>query len=1317
MLFSFQQGSGLPTRADRTYPLAANQRDLWLEQLSQAGSRHLIVGGYGYIHTVLDSGRLQQALVRLVQETDALRLIPASQGARVVQVYQSDILPKLEVKTFAKEEWEKARSWIIARFLSPFPLDGSPLYRFEIAQVETVGTLFSNKYHHVLIDGFSTSILLRRWADIYNALTENRPVQKKNPHTLSYLDYLESESNYRSGAAYIRDRNYWQGLLNRPLPTLFGGREVQPEPISTRSLTFLRPDYDRLAQWSQRYKGGTPYHLFLGLLGLLFLDGDQEEEMVIGIPVHHRSGRFRNTPGMLVDLNPLLLRWNPQQSFSDWIDEVIRQLRSSFRHKRFPVGEMAGLAGTTGENRRLFDIVLTHDKWDLSTHFQGVPSHSVRLFPGLATHALLVTILENHPNEAVQLCFDFNTGLFTEPEMQTLLRRAKHLLDQVMTHPDQPLQQLDRLPATERQQLLSVFNAPVSESDPPWQPVIRGFESQVRHNPDAIAIRWAGQTVTYGQLNQTVVTLADHLQTLGVGPEVAVGVYLSRSPTQIAALLAIFKAGGAYIPLDPEHPVERLRESTQNAAIPLIISCRDQAEQITEIGCPVLVLSLANNGLPDHLPQKKHRPIEPGPKPDGDSLAYVIHTSGTTGLPKGVMVGQRALAYRLEWLRGCFQPTDQDRFFQFFRLGFDPSAHEIFLPLTVGACLVLPPAGRQTPQALANLIIQEQVTVLSLVPTMAEAVLKASVNLHITSLRIVTSGGEALSVTLARQIKERWRCRLLNFYGPTEATILASCWEGDPTKEQQTIPLGRPIKQTQIHILDPQGNLLPTGKPGEIVIGGEGLARGYLNQTSMTNERFIADPFRSTPGARLYRTGDRGAWRSDGQLLFLGRLDRQIKLRGYRIELTEIEAVLLRHPSIKQAVVQFDQDTGSTQPDYLYAHLVGKPTHPPLKPEEIRQYLQNHLPDYMIPTAIDVIQQLPLTENGKIDPQRLSKLQRGNKEDHHQLVAPKTALENELMKLWQSHLCQMEISTDDDFFALGGDSLGALAIMAAVENRYAITLPLNTLFQQPTIADLGLLIESRLNKTAPPVSPARTKTGPACITLTPIRSDIKQNRPFFCIASALGDRKRLGRVARSLGQQQPFFLLLPPQNWPGSYEPPTVTGLAQAYADLIRQTQTGEEIHIGGYSIGGSVALAVGRVLHQQGWQVHSPILLDTIYPILIGLYLRVYRLVSTIIDKGGLYRFHWSRRFGDSGLMLHLMALKNEPEQSFPGSVILFQGTPMSGWSWRLFGRHKRYFSAGLESCFINGGHAGMTRGRYLNRLVEELRSILAKKQSGGSG
>ncbi|MBF0187890.1 MAG: amino acid adenylation domain-containing protein [Magnetococcales bacterium] len=1290
---------------DSRHPLASNQRDLWLDQLLRPESSHHVIGGVVDLPLRLDPELFHKALTNLTAEIDTLRLVPSISGEQPHQVLLVEPMPELEVQQFGAEESQQAEAWLAEVFSRPIALDGGLLFDFKLARIGENHSLFLMKYHHVIADGFTTSLVLRRWAVHYDHLTQGAEIPPLKNRT--YLEHLDADKRYRQSAAYQRDRTFWQQEFPTAVPTLFPHAPPRPAVSQTLSLPLKRSHYDALNRWAQPYKG-TAYHLILGVLALLFMERSQPGEMVVGIPVHHRSGRFRNTPGMLVDINPLRLRWEPDHSFAQLLIETIQSMRGSFRHKRFPVGEIARIAGIKGARQRLFDIILTHDRWDLNVTFNGVAATAARRFPGVLSHALLVTILENFPDQDLELIFEFNGDLFQPEEMALSVQRVEYFLDEVLRDPDQPLRLFPWMPPAERERVLSGFNPPLPP-DEPWRAVHHTFETIAAEHPQAVAVRGRFGTLRYDQLNQAVNRLAHHLIGRDVAPGTIVAISLPRSPEMIVAVLAILKTGGGYLPLDPDQPTERLGSILDESRIGILITTSKLSETlVTTDRIGITLDSMADLALYQSGSEENPR-ITPE---DMNSLAYVIHTSGSTGTPKGVMVGHRALAYRIAWMARTFEVGRDDRVLQFFRLAFDPSAHEIFLPLTTGASLVLTDPGRQPAAALIKIMTEHAVTFASVVPSLLEDLLTQAEGRDLSNLRILTSGGEALTAELAARVRQELTCRMINFYGPTEATILASWWEGDPQQESGTLPLGVPLSETSLHVLDQTGEPLPIGQEGEIHIGGDALALGYLNQPEQTAECFVADPFRTVDGATLYRTGDRGCWRSDGQLLFRGRGDHQIKLRGYRIELAEIETKLCQHSAVKEAVVRLRRSEQGG--DYLTAWITpisGQKT----TPEALRRFLSQRLADYMIPSTILTLETMPLSENGKIDDKRLPSPECSVVEHDQGMIPPRSSQERTLMSLWQSVLGHGSFGIHDDFFMLGGDSLSAMSLLAAVEKHYDQRLPLDTLFTNPTIHGMATALSQHQGGLQSDVvkSPRyvadRVARRVSCIALTPQQQGVTQNPPLFCVASSLRDRRRLGRVAEAMGTRQPFYLLQPPEHWPDGGVP-DMEILAEGYRLLLEEQLQGDKpFRIGGYSVGGSVALALGRQLLDHNRDPGPPILLDTIYPTLVGTYLSGYRLLGRLV-AGLTWRLPYAHRFGDAGLQLQLTALLHAPQRPYPGPVVLIQGALVSGFTWRIFGRARRLFPQGLTSRKVGGGHGGMTRGRFLGRLATTLDEVIRR-------
>jgi amino acid adenylation domain-containing protein len=578
----------------------------------------------------------------------------------------------------------------------------------------------------------------------------------------------------------------------------------------------------------------------------------------------------------------------------------------------------------------------------------------------------------------------------------------------------------------------------------------------VARTPEAIAVVYEQEQLSYRELNERANQLAHYLQREGVGAETLVGILMERSVELVVAMLAVLKAGAAYVPLDPAYPRERLNFMIADAGVELVLTQESLEDRLPD-SLGVRIVGLESEW--EQIASESSAAV--AGEVDADNLAYVIYTSGSTGTPKGVMVSHRSIVNHLHWRQSTYPLDASDRFLQKASFSFDISVWEIFGTLQSGARLVLARAGGQHDvDYLLNTVIDERITVLHFGTSMLQVFLDEERITRCESVRRVFCGGESLPVELQERFFANMRARLHHQYGPTEATVDVLVWDCDPDNEPGFVPIGRPIANTQVYILDSERQAVPVGVSGEIYIAGESLARGYWGDAVQTAEKFIPNPFSHQPGARMYRSGDQGRFRPDGSVEFLGRLDQQVKIRGFRIELGEISAVLGQLPSVKQVFVMARTDF----PDgdkRLVAYLVSEPE-TQLSVSELRSFVKERLPDYMMPHAFVFLDELPLTPNGKVNYRSLPLPDGSYPELEKSYAPPRTEAEEALVEIWEKVLGREKVGIYDSFFDQGGHSLLAIKLMARVQKRFQVQIPLRSFFQSPTVADLALtVVQSR----------------------------------------------------------------------------------------------------------------------------------------------------------------------------------------------------------------------------------------------------------------
>jgi amino acid adenylation domain-containing protein len=676
---------------------------------------------------------------------------------------------------------------------------------------------------------------------------------------------------------------------------------------------------------------------------------------------------------------------------------------------------------------------------------------------------LQLTETETGLNGAIE----YNTDLYEAETIERMLGHYQKLLENIVAQPEQRVSELQLLTESEAEQLLVEWNE--TEVAYPQQCIHELFEAQVARTPEAVALVYAEEQVSYRELNRRADQLAHYLQQQGVGPETLVAVLLERSVELVVGLLGVLKAGGAYVPIDPEYPAERVRYMLADCGARVLLTQPALAEQVeVPDGCTVVRLDQEWARIAQQTDMNVASAVSV------ENLAYVIYTSGSTGAPKGAMNTHRALCNRLLWMQQAYQLSSVDRVLQKTSVSFDVSGWEFFWPLISGARLVLAqPGGQRDSAYLVQLMAAEQITTVHFVPSMLEVFLQEQDVERCGQLKRVICSGEALTVELQQRFFARLPVQLENLYGPTEAAIDVSRWSCERESERRVVPIGRPIANLRLYVLDEEQRLVPVGVTGELYIGGVGVGRGYLRRAGLTAERFVPDPFSREEGARLYRTGDQVRLARDGQIEYLGRRDGQVKLRGFRIELGEIEASLLQHEQVQEAVVVARAAEGGEQ--RLVAYVVAKG----VRSSELRRYLQDKLPHYMVPASFVELERLPLTPNGKVDRRALPKLEVDRAGLGVEYAAPVTAVEEILVNIWSEVLGVPQVGIHDNFFDLGGHSLLATQVIARISKTFRAELSLRRLFEEPTIAVLAATIEqsyeTQKDRVVPRIPTARRK--------------------------------------------------------------------------------------------------------------------------------------------------------------------------------------------------------------------------------------------------
>nr|WP_229656890.1 non-ribosomal peptide synthetase [Burkholderia pseudomallei] len=1042
---------------ERVLALTAGQYGIWLDQMLNPDLPCYILGAILRIDGTFDEALLTSVVNEVVNANDSLRAMLVSEGGSVRQRVLSDVELEIAHIDFSGSAHPHDSAWRYMRtaFDTAFALDGL-LCDFRIVRESPSRTYWMYRCHHLVADGQSVSMICRMIVDLYNRRA-SADMARIEP-TPSYFDSLDDDRKYAESSRYERDAQFWQDKFSSLPPPLLSSRssEAAARPASFPdgqvNLTIERAKYDRLGRIAEA-SGCTIVHVMFGVLALYFSRAYQVDEVVIGMPVHNRStAQQKRAIGMFASVVPIRIPVDGNERFVSLLNGVSAELRHCYRHQRFPIAELNRRLGLVRTGRRqLFDLTLSFEKFPLDFYIGDVKLGLTSMRHRFEQTPITVNVQDYHEDQDLVMQFNYDVNAFSHAEVDNIGTRIGGLLDALIEHhDDMPVGMLPLLDEAERKQVVYEWNA--TERDYPIEQCIHQlFEAQVDRKPEAIALTFDGQRLGYAELNARANRLAHYLQARGVGPDRLVALCAERGIEMVVGLLAILKAGGAYVPLDPSHPPERLRRMLDDTNPVAVLVDDIGADALASFESHVAARSPRVHLSRDIAQWRACSPANPSTPRERAArrLAYVIYTSGSSGEPKGVMNEHRGVVNRLWWMQQTYALDERDAVLQKTPFSFDVSVWEFFWPLMSGARLVIAkPEGHKDPAYLSELIDRECVTTLHFVPSMLQAFLEdEGAARGCGSVKRVICSGEALPPSL---VKRFYRClpdaRLHNLYGPTEAAVDVTAWACDAEEGGASVPIGRPIANTRIYVLDGHGQPVPRGVAGELYIGGVQVARGYLNRPELTRERFVDDPF--VAGGRLYKTGDLARWRTDGSLEYLGRNDFQVKIRGFRIELGEIEAQLAKVAGVRETVA-LARDSGSPAGEKrLVAYYTGN-----ADVAALREQATRHLPAYMVPSAYVRLDAWPLTPNGKLD-RRALPAPADDAYARAEYEAPQGAKEEALAAIWKDLLPVERISRHDNFFELGGHSL--LVIGLSEKLRAAgLHADVRVVYRASTLADLA----------------------------------------------------------------------------------------------------------------------------------------------------------------------------------------------------------------------------------------------------------------------
>ena len=1165
-----------------TFPVSFAQQRLWFLSQLEPDNPSYNLPQILRLKGELNVDALEETINAIIARHESLRTTFREVDGEPVQIVSNVHQIKLgftDLKGLPETDREdEARRLAVAEVRRPFDLSRDHPLRAVLVRIDDDDHWLLLTMHHIVSDGWSMGIFTRELSNIYEALVTNQDIGLSEL-PVQYPDFAEWQREWLQGEVLDEHLDFWlKSLAGAPAMLKLPTDHPRPAQQSFQGASISRKLSPQLSQslieLSQR-QGVTLFMTTLAAFQTLLFRYTGQDDIVVGTPIAGRNreeiegliGFFVNTLAMRTDVSG-----NP--TFRQLLGRVKEVALEAYEHQDLPFEK---LVEELNPERNVSHAPVFQVMFGMQNVPRDTPSLSgltiTRMSLPSVTAKFDLTLFISETATGLNCWLEYNTDLFEETTISRMLRHFEHLLEAIVADPDRPILRLPLLTPAERAELLTQQNA--TESDFPKQSINTAFEKQVERTPNSVAVVSEYGKLTYAELDRRANQLAHHLQKAGVGPGDLVGLCIERSAEMLVSLLGILKTGAAYLPLDPSYPQERLSLMLEDGKIKVLVTQERLEEKLPSHAAKTIFIDSDWETIARESGESFNTAATT------EDLAYVMYTSGSTGKPKAVAVTHQSVLRLVKQTNYARLGADEV-FLQFAPLSFDASTFEIWGSLLNGGQLVLMPPGLVSLAQLGEAIRHYGVTTLWLTAGLFQQMVETELE-SLRGLRQLLAGGDALPVPHVEQIaRELKDCQLINGYGPTENTTFTCCY---PVQREErfagSVPIGFPVSNTQVYILDTQLEPVPVGVVGELYTGGAGLAIGYLNDAALTAERFVPNPFSAVSGSRLYRTGDYARFKADGSIEFIGRIDHQVKLRGHRIELTEIEVALKQHVAVRDAVVVMRRSGHGNK--HLTAYIIADSDLPePKMAGELKSLLKQSLPDYMVPSYFLFLEEFPLTPNGKIDRRGLPVPPETRPELEEAHIAPRDDLETRLARIWERVLEVQSVGVRDNFFELGGHSLLAVRLVSEIEKELGQRLPLVSFFQGATIEYLAGLLRQGVSSISWP-------------TLVKIQAN-GSKAPLICVSmpnvNALGYRS----LARYLGDDQPVFGLQAqyPEDLEGEHSQAAVDSIATDYLEALRAVQPHGPYQFIGLCRGAHIAFEMARRLEHEGEEIAFLGIIDT---------------------------------------------------------------------------------------------------------------------------